>query len=125
MFEQGTVYFLAGLHYYFVLSDSSADPDNVVVVNMTTFRGFASEDRSCILEENEHPAIRHKSWVKYEKAEVVPLRMLNHRLKTNVITEVYPDKCPPNVLQRIIAGAESSALTPNKILTILKSQNIL
>lgn len=125
MFEQGTAYFLAGLHYYFVISDPNLDPENIVVVNMTTCRGFATEDRSCILEENEHPIVRHKSWIKYEKAEVASLRILNHRLRTNIITDVFPDKCYPDILRRIIAGAESSPLTPKKVLIILKSQNLL
>lgn len=125
MFERGTVYFLAGRHYYFVISDPSLDAENVVVVNMTTYRGFASEDRSCILEEGEHPAVRHKSWIKYERAEVVTLRMLDQRYRTNVITEVLPDRCDSGIVQRIVSGAASSALTPKKVLAVLQSQGLL
>ncbi len=124
VFDQGTVYRLNGGHYYFVISDPSLDPDNIIVVNMTTRRGFASEDDSCILTDGEHYVIRHKSWVKYEKAEIVSLRMLNQRYTVGIITDVFPDKCRPALIQRIIKGADTSKLTPKKVLRILQNQGL-
>jgi hypothetical protein len=124
VFSQGTVYLLSGGHYYFVISDPSVDPESVIVVNMTTFRGFASEDASCIVAEGEHSAIRHKSWIKYEKAEVVSLRVLNQRYKVNAITEVFSEKCPPALVQRMIDGAAASNLTPKKVLLVLEKQGL-
>ena len=92
MFEKGTVYRLASGHYYFVITDPAQNTENVVVVNMTTHRGFPTEDHSCVLEENDHSAVRHRSWMKYEKAEIVSSQMLNQRFRTNVIAEVMSDK---------------------------------
>ncbi len=83
MFEQGTVYRLGGGHYYFVISDPAADSEHIVVVNMTTLRGFSTEDASCVLNPGEHPVVQHASWIKYEKAEVVSLRLLNQRYNTS------------------------------------------
>jgi adenylyl- and sulfurtransferase ThiI len=125
LFEQGTVYLLAGRHYYFIISDPSLDPGNVVAVNMTTFRGFGSEDHSCVLSEGEHQIIRHKSWIKYEKAEVTSLKMLNHRYAVNAISEVVSEKCRSVVMRRILAGAAASGMTPKKVRVILERQGLI
>ena len=59
-----------GKHLWIVVSDPLAS--SVLVANFTTFRGSGVfHDPACVVEKNEHPALAHRSWVRYQDARLV------------------------------------------------------
>jgi hypothetical protein len=46
-------------HLWIVLSDTDSFPEQVVIVNMTTWREH--KDQACIVDRNEHPALTHRT----------------------------------------------------------------
>jgi len=56
-------------HLWIILSDPQADPEKILVVNLTSWR--QDKDQACVLEVGDHPFVRHKSCVSYRGAKVV------------------------------------------------------
>jgi hypothetical protein len=71
LFEVGTTFLMdvGGSHLWVVISDPQADPDQVVIVSLTTWH--ARKDQSCIIERGEHPWATHRACVFYAKAMIV------------------------------------------------------
>ncbi len=74
--DAGTTFLLAAvdIHLWIIISDPSIDPDNVLIVNLTSLT--ASKDQSCILRRGDHPWIRHDTCVNYQDSQVTTLRKL-------------------------------------------------
>jgi hypothetical protein len=49
----------------------------VVVLSVTTLRNIPTDDEACILNEGDHPFIKHRSYVAYRHAEVMALPHLD------------------------------------------------
>jgi hypothetical protein len=50
-------------HLWIVISDPTADPDQVLIVNLTTVD--ERKEQVCLLHGGEHPWIRHETCVNY------------------------------------------------------------
>jgi hypothetical protein len=61
-------------HLWVVLSDPEKDPENVLLVNMTTWN--ATKERACILHTGDHPWITHETCINYGDAVVTTLAKL-------------------------------------------------
>lgn len=98
-------------HLYFVISNPDID-NNVLVVNMTTFKDTGREDLSCILDVGEHPEITNKSYIRYDKAvELGTSKIIELAMKKIIILKKDLD---PTVLKRIQEGAKESSALPDK-----------
>ncbi len=98
-------------HLYFVISNLDID-NNVLVVNMTTFKNTGREDLSCLLNIDDHPEITNKSYIKYDKAiELGTAKIIELAMKKIIILKKDLD---PTVLKRIQEGAKKSRALPGK-----------
>jgi len=101
-------------HLRFIISD--IDPDgNILVVNMTTIpTEFKNNyyDKSCILNKGEHPKIKHKSYIKYSKAEEINFECLTKMNLKKII--VFKEDINNELLLKIQNGARSSKFLAKK-----------
>ncbi|MGA2067936.1 MAG: hypothetical protein ABSG86_23405 [Thermoguttaceae bacterium] len=51
-------------HLWIVISDPSLDGSHVLVANVSTDRGH---DPACILQPGDHPFVKHRSCIRYDK----------------------------------------------------------
>jgi hypothetical protein len=69
-FRAGDCFVITGYnaHLWLVLSDPSADCDNIVIVNITTLESY--KDRTCVLSADDHPWIKHSSCVNFSASRI-------------------------------------------------------
>lgn len=90
-------------HRYFVITH--VDPnDDVLVVNRSTYHGFASEDVSCILNPGDHCSVIKTSYIPYKFAKIEKYSHIpKDRLERDVSLDLY---------ERMRAGAKKSEFIP-------------
>jgi len=62
------------IHLWIIISDPSIDPDNVLIVNLTS--QASGKDQSCVLGPGDHPWIRHSTCVNYQDSRLTTLKKL-------------------------------------------------
>lgn len=108
-------------HLYFVISDP-ADPC-VVVVNITTIRGFRFEDLSCVLDVGDGTGIQHPSRIAYEYAEMVHTADLIAALNSGDAT--FVQYVSPSTMAKIWCGAEVTAQLSLRHSKTLRDQGLI
>jgi len=109
-------------HLWITLTDTAAFPDNVVVMNVTTYKEpFA--DNACILQPSDHPHIRHMSCIKYEEAWETSLEKLEQAFQNGHIHKI--GRVSETVLARIFEGANKSRRLKLGIIKTLTIQGII
>lgn len=107
-------------HLWIVLSDPTLDKNNIVLVNLTTWR--PDKDQACLLEKKHIPGfVTHKTCVNYGGSKVVTLEQFT-KLTTN-LKRLAPLK--PEVLKMIRRGAANSKHMKIGHFAILDSQNLI
>jgi len=97
-------------HLWIVLSDPIQDSEQVVIVSLTTWQAY--RDDSCILNVGDHPSIKHKTSVYYEKPRFISLDKLR---KAKEIGALDPQQSLDKaVLKSMIDGAILSERIPIK-----------
>ncbi len=104
-----------GSHLWVVLSDPSLNPDKVVVVNLTTFRGGRWDDPSCVFEAGEHEWVVRQSYVSYYDARIYTDAHLERLRNSRSLREYAPFQA--SLLRRALEGA---AVSPNLELDTLQ-----
>ena len=95
-----------GTHLYFIISDP--DPDSaVLVVNMTSCKGFRYEDKSCLLNPGDHPKITIPHYITYSRAKDITSFDLLQMHMNGKIEFAQPD-ISLQLLERIQDGARKS-----------------
>ena len=103
-------------HLHIVLSSAlkTGGESLYLVVNVTTWRdGARNQDTSCILNQGDHPFIKHKSWVDYEDAEALPFVKIFKNLQDG--TFIRKEDLRPDVLKRVQDGAKVSPVFPKQL----------
>ena len=72
-----------GTHLWVVISDPQQNPDQIVVVNLTSQRRW--QDQACVLFPADHSFIRHETVVYYAEARIVSNAELEDRYAKNLI----------------------------------------
>ena len=108
-------------HVWIVLSDPGYDPENVLIVNMTTLA--PRKDQACILRRGDHPAVSHDTCISYRDGHVVPLETLTTLEASGLLT--MGDPLSNEVLDRVLAGAAQSKFIFMEYLELLNSQGVL
>ena len=85
-----------GGHLWVVVSNPTASPAHVLIVNMTTDRGI---DRSCILNVGDHPFVEHTTCIRYDMARIVANDELERFVASNTIQLNEPVSA--DILERI------------------------
>lgn len=106
-------------HLLVLLSDPVTYPDELVIVNLSSWRDW--QDASCIIEAEEHPWVRHKTVVAYKHAKITSLKVIKAQISSNMISS-YPDPVSPDLFRRMLKGALSSREIPAKVKEVLKRQ---
>lgn len=112
-----------GFHLWVVVSDPFADPAGALLVNLTTVRGVAFDDLSCVFRPGEHEWVKAESYVEFSAARVLPRAHLERLRLGTTITE-YP-AFPPHLLRRIL---DAAVVTPNlelDAIDLLKRQGLV
>ena len=107
-------------HLFIVLSDPRIDPESVVIVNMTTDR---AQDQSCILLPGDHPFVTHRTSIKYNKARIESIRVLEKLISAGCVTP--QDPLFGDVLERVRRGAAISDNIPFGCKQILIDQGLI
>lgn len=104
-----------------VVSDPTKDR-NVLVVNVTSIRAGVPHDPACVLNANDHPFVRHASYMRYADCQIQSNAELDNKLASGSI--VLDDKVSDDVLLRIRKGAIESDFIPRGHAAFLESQNL-
>lgn len=112
-------------HLWIIISHPSINPEQIVIVNITSWRDKAIvlNDSSCIINRGEHKFITKKSYVFYGEAQLVSTENLQNAIAGGVFT--LQDDCTQSLLDKILAGAAQSPFTPNGIIEILRQQELI
>lgn len=94
------------MHLHILLtSPSQKHPDKVLIANLSSFVQGVHEE-SCILEPGDHPFIKHRSYIPYNKAKIFALQ----NLRDGIAQGLYRPRDPVghDVFKRICNGLEQS-----------------
>ena len=103
-----------GHHLFVILNEPKTFPGYgphpcVVLVNLSTIRGDAPYDPTCVLKENSHRFVRNHSYVRYRSARVERVDHLSRGIRNGVFTP--NDIFPAETFSLIQAGLRSSSFT--------------
>lgn len=108
-------------HLWAVITDIQQSVDKIVIVNFTSLR--EDGDRSCLLDEGDHPFIQHQTYISYRDACFVTLAKLEELESQGLITRKEP--LGIDILARVREGAMVSPFAKLKIRKIIEDQNLL
>lgn len=121
-FTEGSSFILEQ-HLWAIISDPKQSNNEIVIVNFTTYRNKGYEDTSCIVEAGEHPKIKHKSYIYYNRSRIVVLSKLQLWFKTG---ELKPQDClSPELLDKIRVGAKESISLTFGVEQVLSMQELI
>lgn len=109
-------------HLWIVISDPAIDPEQVVIVNLTS-HDDPSKDASCVLQTGDHPWITHATCVRYKDARIVRESQLDELVKKKSLIPQEP--VSDEVLTKIFRGVELTELMSLKCRKILQSQGLI
>jgi hypothetical protein len=121
--EAGTTFLLSAgdIHLWIIISDPELDPQNVLIVNLTTLA--PRKDQSCVLKVGDHPWIRHDTCVNFGDSNVTTLEKLIAARDANALMTQSP--VSPQLLQRIRESAMNSTKMALDHAEILISQGLV
>ena len=121
-FTEGSTFILEQ-HLWAIISDPKQSNNEIVIVNITTYRNKGYEDTSCIVGTGEHPFIRRKSYVNYNRSRIVDLSKLQLWLKTG---ELAPKDClSRELLEKIRDRAKETDSLPYGVERVLSTQELI
>lgn len=112
-----------GHHLWVVVSDPLLNSNDVLILNLTTVRGVALDDLSCVFHPGEHPWIVNQSYIAYDCAQTKTSVYLD-RLE-NGTTVKMNQPFSPQLLQRIYHGAANTMNLEIGFLQILEDQGLV
>lgn len=105
-------------HLWVIVSDPAADPERIILTNLTTRR--SGSDETCVLEPGDHPFVKHPTVIHYRQARLVGLASLEKLLRNGDIR--LAEGFSPEVLARIRAGFFRSPFAPRECKYLLRKQ---
>lgn len=110
-------------HLLIVISDPSKNPDQLVLVTLTTWE--THKDDSCILEPGDHPFVKHLTCVKYDSfSKILPFAAKIESLLSREKLK-RRERLRPEILQKILEGASDTIFLTNRQLRILNEQELI
>ena len=108
-------------HLWIVISDPMVDSEDVVIVNLTSWR--ADKDQACFLDVGDHPYVSHRSCVAYFGAKRVSVSAMEALVSSGAV--VPHSAVTATVLQRIRMGVLDSKTCPMEIAECLANQGLI
>ena len=100
------------MHLFIILTNPSTEKKLNIIVSISTYTGWPN-DPTCILNQGDHPFIRHKSYVLYSKAKIFKSKKLTRGVQDGKL--VPKDPIDQSVFEKIVVGLMVSERTPKKI----------
>jgi len=95
-------------HLFVILTDECAEK-NHLLVNFSSIHEGVYHDDACVVNPNEHPFIKHPSYIEYRKAETVKA---SHLIRCDFIQK---EDVSSDLFKRICDGLMLSIHTPQRI----------
>lgn len=108
----------ASPHLFFVMIPPTGEPPVTVLVNISTVRNHRYEDHTVILTSEDHPYIKHDSYVAYDCAAKRRVDIIENDINKN--PDKLFDDISNDVYQRILDGLYLSPNTPGNIKSICR-----
>lgn len=108
-------------HLYVVISDPLKNPNEVVLVSLTT--RDHGVDESCVVSEGDHPHIDHESCIDYSRAEILSEAAIDNAVANERVRPV--EDASPQLLCAIWRGAEETKHLPHRCDSILSRQGLI
>ena len=108
-------------HLYVVISDPLKNPNEVVLVSLTT-KDYGVDD-SCVVSVGDHPRIGHESCVDYARARILSEATIDDAIANKRVRPV--ENARPELLKAIWRGAEETKYLPSRCDTILNQQELI
>jgi hypothetical protein len=121
--ELGTTFLpnVGGSHFWVIISDPKKDPDNVLIVSLTTDR--QDKDHSCVLDRGDHPMVTHRTCVDYRRARIVRLAELYAGKDSGAF--LLKDPASPAMVRAIQEGAARSDFLKEAARNLLVQQGFI
>jgi hypothetical protein len=128
LFSLGDTFWAGGVsrdldgHLCVILSDPTRDPNNVLIVAVTTWENY--KDDSCMLDTGDHPFITHLSCIAYD---ILPHPVSLEKLETLLTKHIIKKRQPldAHVLEKVLAGARDTRFLPNLFHKVMLEQNLI
>lgn len=120
--KAGDTFLLPGYddHLWLIISDPALNPDKILIVSFISWRRHY--DQSCIMEQGEHPFVKHRTLVNYSSAMVTTDAKLEARKKERALKMKEP--LSAELLERIRRCARGSNV-PLDCIELLIEQELL
>jgi hypothetical protein len=112
-----------GHHLWVVLSDPTQNSTQVLIVNLTTWRGNKLDDPACVIEAGEHPWVVNNSYIAYRHARIYKLDQLE-LLERSRSLELH-DPFTQLLQSRVTLGASISENLDQRFLELLRNQGLI
>jgi len=111
-------------HLWVIISDPSYNSEQVAIVNITSWEDEGDElnDSSCIVNDGEHPFIKHKSYVIYAKAKLTTVGNLQAAFNRGLLH--VRENCSDDFLSKVLGGRQIRDLHPVTFLTFCGSKGL-
>lgn len=106
--QKGTILLLSGSkeHIFFICNNPVFYPplvkETFLAVNLTSLSDSSETDTSCLLDIDDHPFIRHPSYIFYRRAEIFGAQTVIQQVAAGDIRAHQP--CDERVFHRILNG---------------------
>jgi len=107
-------------HLWIVISDPAIDPVNVVLVCLLSWQPH--HDQACILEQGDHPFVKHSTCVQYPWARTVADAKLETLKRDGTLR--LKDPLSASLLDRIRASAANGDI-PTGCYDVLRQQRFV
>lgn len=105
-------------HLFFIMTQPHGEPPIVVMVNISTVRGYRMEDPTVILHPGDHSFIKHDSYVGYGFTRKIRLSVLEKHLEDGKAEMMDP--VAEHIFQRVFDGLLQSPHTPQEMKAICR-----
>lgn len=111
------------VHHLYAVLNSPCGQNQCLVVNVTSVKDGKYYDNACVLNEGDHPFIRHQSYLLYRMADTMGAAKITRyvNLKHYVTREDWGDE----VFARIVNGLAASEDVPLRILKYARDTGII
>ncbi len=110
-------------HLWVVLSDPSKDPNNILLVNLTSWK--PEKERACVLNVGDHPWITHETCVNYNDFDAIVTTLPKLHAAKDAGALKMQEPLSEKVLQLILQGAAESVRLSLEKAEILASQGLI
>jgi hypothetical protein len=93
-------------HLNIVITDQDPNGNYLIVPVRTWEEGNGHQDASCVLGENSHTFIKHKSWIDYSRAKEMGYIEIFNGIHKGLL--IRKEDIAPDILQNIQNGAKET-----------------